>query len=561
MPLNMESRGIYLKFGSNQLTEVHRYKYLGFRWGTKQHDEYGGLDIAPQYEYEKQDLKRRLCWLKILASGKAGADVALLRTAYIALIRSKMSYCLLLKESYLWELEKIQSQAMKIIASALRGTPNAILSHLLDLCPIQSLLHKAAFRLYANLLDAQHPEFSDVHLWAFKTDSYNASPLGQLQFVHNVLSTRDDDIAGLPRTIQGSHCHESFRFGPTSYRLPKVPRPSKTEWSPPRWNPQEKRYYSDGSWFDQLDYGSCAAFSVYSNNLQGFSFYPCTSSTQAEKEGLLLATNLAIDDKLFDEDIVFVLDSASVLTGIRGWPFRKMSNCEFRIYANLQKLLKRGNKVRFRYVPSHLDENPQWQKFPHLLQHHDIIGNKIVDEECTRLMDHCHRYGPINVQPIDTNYIRLLGAEFSKKERVEYRTPLPGVFQQFFHEETKPVYRKLLRKAPRRQAITILRLLSNHYALPGYFFRLRQKTDAAVVPTEDELCPFCMQVPGTALHIMMLCQDPTVRNARIEVDSDQLTFSDCRDEGTQWKLYSSQLLNPKAWPSIHKFFCLLNLSP
>ena len=95
MPITPESQ-VLLTIGNQPLKMAREYKYLGFRFGIRRHEKAGGFSTGPQQIHEKAEMTKRLGWLKLLAGGRQGGDLNLLRTFYMAVVRSKMTYCLLM---------------------------------------------------------------------------------------------------------------------------------------------------------------------------------------------------------------------------------------------------------------------------------------------------------------------------------------------------------------------------------------------------------------------------------------------------------------------------------
>jgi hypothetical protein len=70
------------------------------------------------------------------------------------------------------------------------------------------------------------------------------------------------------------------------------------KWIPPPIIEDEHCFNSDGAYLDGSFIGAGAALNMKSGCLKSYSFYPCTSSSEAEKEGLFMATELALEANL-----------------------------------------------------------------------------------------------------------------------------------------------------------------------------------------------------------------------------------------------------------------------
>jgi hypothetical protein len=233
LPMNYNSRNIRLTFGSSVLKVVWECKYLGFRFAVKSHDDFGGLSVEPQKKYELTELRRRVNWMPLLSVGKGGANFSVMRQMYISLVRSKISFCFLLKD-YVDDLEKIQNRAMRLILSAMPGCPIGAMSNLLDLPDLRSLQKHHAFQVYCQLLDANIPELENSYLIASDEEKYHHSPLGWISYVHWFISSFENPDVPQMDYVQRLSRHNEFVFGATAFQIePPSTKPSRTLWIPP----------------------------------------------------------------------------------------------------------------------------------------------------------------------------------------------------------------------------------------------------------------------------------------------------------------------------------------
>jgi hypothetical protein len=82
---------------------------------------------------------------------------------------------------------------------------------------------------------------------------------------------------------------------------------------------------------------------------------------------------------------------------------------------------------------------------------------------------------------------------------------------------------KSLRKLPRREAVTIVRLLSNHHLLRGHFYK-RHKQEQ---PPKEEQCRFCLSHLETPEHILFDCEEIYAMEQRSESDLNNLKATIC----------------------------------
>jgi ribonuclease HI len=123
-------------------------------------------------------------------------------------------------------------------------------------------------------------------------------------------------------------------------RTGSEPHTHQKEWTPPEDDPDEICFYSDGAWDPTTGTGAAVAYGDHSfHSNKNISIPICSSSYSAELHGLELATEEAIEENICNSSISFILDCASILTGIKNWCFKHMNQQEIRILRN------KANKV------------------------------------------------------------------------------------------------------------------------------------------------------------------------------------------------------------------------
>ena len=184
---------------------------------------------------------------------------------------------------------------------------------------------------------------------------------------------------------------------------------SRDHWKPPALDNNEHRYFSDGSHDHKSNTGSSAAVGPISSKAKLISI--CSSSYQAETQGVELATELAQDEE--NSLIVFITDSASILTGLKSWPFKHITETQLRILHNIAVLMEKGNTVKFRWVPSHLlDDESMEENSP--LKCPDTEGNQAADILCGLAMTHKLK---LKTAPITTDTPTIKSEIIKQRER------------------------------------------------------------------------------------------------------------------------------------------------
>ena len=97
-----------------------------------------------------------------------------------------------------------------------------------------------------------------------------------------------------------------------------------------------------------------------------------------------------------------------------------MRQAEFRIYENLQRLLAKGNKVKFRHVVSHTIDNAA-EDDPRRCA--DTIGNQQADHHCSAIASNqFYPFDIIHPEPtITTDLIKQAARRIQKNNEFERR--------------------------------------------------------------------------------------------------------------------------------------------
>jgi hypothetical protein len=264
-------------------------------------------------------------------------------------------------------------------------------------------------------------------------------------------------------------------------------------------------------------------------------------------------TSLAVDDEIENSTIIFVSDNAGILSSIKQWPFRHMRKSEYRIYQNLQRLIARGNKVKFRHVISHAIDNSN-EYDPKRCA--DTIGNQQVDQHCSAIAAHtAYPYDIISPVPVITTDLIKQAARRIQRRRMTFKDE-SSFFGKHMSNDWNDSIAKLWRKLPRPQAVAIGRLMTNHHNLQGHFFRLANKKNPQLAAEDDHMCRFCKLHLETPAHLLLNCTNPQVRAARFDHSITDYFIPLHNDEQNVANL----LLAPEAWPTIYRFFSSLEIS-
>jgi hypothetical protein len=548
---------VSLEFQGQQLQSCEEYRYLGFRFGTRYHEREAGFSTHPQQEYDRCELTKRLGWLKLLSIGKDGMDIQIMREFYIACLRSKISFGILLKQdkAYTAMLENFQSVALRICCGAFKSVPDHVVQTLSSVPPIRELRLSRAFSTLIQIYQANSVEIlaeynfykENMHHQFYDDSPFGAVFYAEIEMSHKFPSAADqfefNATIGIESQELFAICHE----------LDVSTTLTRNEWNPPADDPDEFCFYSDGGWDPATGTGAAVAHGDHSfRSNKGIQIPICSSSYLAELYGLELATEEAIEENINNSNLAFVLDCASILSGIQNWCFKHMNQQEIRILKNLQQLRQKGNRVRLRYVPSHLLDEDQWNEF----RCRDTLGNRFADSKCSDLLKGrqsnlvaFHFKLTTAIPVITTAMIKQESKRIQKTQSPPTAANEENLFHRRFKRNWTTSTSRALRKLPRREAVTIVRLLSNHHLLRGHFYRLAIKTQARAA-TREEQCRFCRSQLETPEHILFECEEIQVMEERSECDLANLHYQLPNNEDNLVHL----LEDPENWSTICRFF-------
>eukprot|EP00475_Leptophrys_vorax_P040033 TRINITY_DN7359_c0_g1_i1.p1 TRINITY_DN7359_c0_g1~~TRINITY_DN7359_c0_g1_i1.p1 ORF type:complete len:241 (-),score=31.80 TRINITY_DN7359_c0_g1_i1:785-1507(-) len=146
------------------------------------------LQIQGQLDFEAAE--RRTEWLKILAHGREGMNIETMHVVYLAMVRSKLDFCLLLETEgrYAEMLNKQQNRALSIRAGALPSKPITALRRFLDVPLFEDLMKARGFTSFANAFDAQVDEFWRFYVEEYGDEWYHESPFGFFSFAEHIMA-------------------------------------------------------------------------------------------------------------------------------------------------------------------------------------------------------------------------------------------------------------------------------------------------------------------------------------------------------------------------------------
>jgi ribonuclease HI len=460
---------VELTLQDQPLPQRDTYKYLGMTLGTPtdEHDLDGmrdGFRLNENWPILKADLERRLSWIT-----KLRGSIAVRRTAYLALVRSKLSYGIeLMTRDYLTELQLFQNRALRTVAYSLPGVPAARIHDLLDLPPIYDLALSRAGGLYGALLDCPTDVGTAYDTWIDSDEGRGSthSPFGLIQdaALHPVQTLKPPPLADwdapIPPLDAIGRLYPSTQQVEFAYHLRTVLMENPTSWRKVDFDPDGKtltsRYllFTDGA-FDKTKMAGGGGYHLIDRltntaDSGGTCVYPIFASLDSEFEGL--TEGLEDLTKRPPDTTTVLADSTSTLHKLRR-PLKLNTLTDERVLTILDlcaHLVNVGFTLEIRWVPSHRPPTTS------LLYH----GNNMAD---------------------------IAAGQFATRPRMKL-LPIPSTFWRHFrHQPMDANLRKLgklIRQLPHDQGRTITRFATNHSRLNGWTLRMALKKRAQVLQTQ-----------------------------------------------------------------------------
>lgn len=488
---------ISLNIRNNTIEVVSAVKYLGM-W----------LDCRLKWNKHIAELEtkvsRFLNIFKILAGSGWGVHPKHLKRLYIAIIRSRLDYGSFLYNNsckkYLYKLDKIQNQALRVIGGFIKTTPIHAMESELGLPPLHL---RRAYLGGKYILKARSQENNVTiklikKLLQFKDNRYWRNKLKPL------LLTVYEDLADIH--VHSSQKLEMFSMSTWTSNIDlseivslKIPSISKAKRKYNSYslkltclkfiNQQYIRFYqlfTDGS-KDRAGIGS-AFFDPQcdvSMKLKIDNNVICIM----EAELIAISEALSYAASIQENNIVIFTDSKSALqhlvrctSGIRGTP------TAYKILDGISELISRSKVIKLQWIPSHcgIDCN---EKVDFLARQASTDGVEYL------------------IYPYYADCICFIKKQCYKlwNEYFDLRSREKGIWYKTVQPEPLNVPWMDNHALPRKDAVVIMRLRSGHIPSKKFAFLMGK------VPSPN--CDQC-GVPEDLLHVLMEC----VRNAAFRID-------------------------------------------
>jgi ribonuclease HI len=498
--VSLDDNEVHLKLKREHISylpQVPTHKYLGVYLSTPGLDE-RGFSLRVQIRAETKEFNRRLKWIQALRP----LPLSIKRTAYLALVRSKLAYAILLTiRDHRDKLEKMQKRGLEVMSGAYRSTPYDRLLQILNIPSMFDVARAESIRMRAKLLTLGGIIQDDYLTWIEKEDGEDSedTPFGMLQsetlmheegmfFAPHFLLSDEDE-----KTI---HILQSQTQATLKPELPLA----------------ETIAYCDGSYNPNIKQGASGFYiqdiprrSTHSGGIRYSNVY---SSFQAEL--------LALKDALFclntmnppPKSVLILTDSLSLLSNIPSWSLRpEVSTTLANILDNAYELIfVKKTQISLAWIPGHKG----------------ILGNELADKEAR---DALQKPGNIAQHlPIESNYFHIRA-----KQVTNVGISDPKLTTLNF---SPSVRKSLIRYHMTGISRTITRILTDHHGLNG-----RMTTQ---LEDEDDLCVYCRLTPISLNHLLR-CPHPLVQEHRHVVERkfpthDYLSLPEIISQPKVWTL-------------------------
>jgi ribonuclease HI len=532
---------VHLKFNAadtKSIPLVSRYKYLG-TWLHQRNGIDSGFSLDTQFKHEARDFSRRLAWLRCLWH----APIYIRRTAYLALIRAKLSYSLLLTiRNYSEELEKMQTKALRIVAQAPDSTPGERLRYVLNIPSCLALAKAQAIVMRANMYAFGGVLAKDYEDWIEKEEGIDSTetPFGLIQ--SESLVTHEDLHFHAYRLVETEHfaALSQIRFQEIDTDVAEA-------------DPQTICCYTDGSFKPDGNLGGTGVF--FSPHPAGveeelsihFRYFPAWNSYNCEllalRDALQTLHTFSFERRTKASKLCIFTDCLSLITSLAGLLHAPRSQLKAPLLVETLDLLTSLvtlYRITFSWIKGHAGTYGNEQA--------DLLAKDATESGMT---------------PTRSNFVDI---SFFRAQANLIQRPLPP---DGFPVLPRFITRAIVNQQHPRYGVLVLRLICKHYSLKGCHFhrtlaqpnkthrkRLRKTKSPQLLPTVYA-CRFCSEEPETATHIVDRCTNP-------EVEAHRLTL-----RGKIWharpaisiSLLHQTLSSPSTWPSLANFFSSLNLRP
>jgi ribonuclease HI len=467
------------------------------------------------------------------------------RTAYIALIRSKLAYSLLLTfRNFHEQLEKLQTKALQVVTLTPKGTPGKKLRALLKLPSMMELAQKLARSMRGNLLITQGTLADDYEYWVNDLEGYRSqeTPFGLIQSATLVDDTNlwFDSYQEISRKM----CRTMFSMRPIitpsigTLTLLKRPLHSLSDILQ-----TEMLCFCDGGFNRSTWIGSTGVVVLTKDDTNPFvggsKYYPVTSSFQSEVlalRDLLFALHVKFKHYSTGKKLRIFTDSRSLVQSLTNWtsPWtNQISPTRSDICRMFAFFSQYAEQITIEWIPGHKG----------------IVGNELADAEATRQLT---RPGDCVRLAIDQNFFKH--SQFFK--------PLESTEDNItFYTQSMMIKKRDIFNLQGPNGASIVRMLLAHHYLKGC--HLQRSSESKSGELREKLsCRWCKSSPETLTHVISECPAYEIYEAR-----EKLLFSLSRRGfpptaiNSDSSLKDEILATPVYWRCIISFFSSVGVFP
>jgi ribonuclease HI len=544
---------VRLKFSPSDISylpQVPTYKYLGVRLSQRNGVDLG-FSLNKHFKHEREEFKRRMLWVVRLN----GSELCVRRTAYVALVRSKLEYALPLTiRNFCVELEGMQDMALRTLSGALRSTPGIRLRNILHLPSILDIAKMQALRTWGKMHAYESLLTQDYYHWIQVEEGANnmETPFGLIQSVGLV---DQEELffppyiplsPGLIPTLSKVICSPEMPSPGLILRLKALLPPAHLEVG------RVVECYCDGGFLLPKNLGSTGFLMLNEKKIKQGSaaYWPVHSSYHSEKLALRdLLESMVEEDNNIDllTDIRIFTDLVSLIRSIKLWATpstHRKSPLTIEILQLMNRLICRS--IQIQWIPGHAD----------------IPGNEYVDSLASKALSQNNpKQLELGLDYVNFRVRRILADSWDAQRRTPEDPDFPDASAPADILHLNHYAYKLLCSSTPIVHKPIIRLLTNHYRLQGCHFRhMLQHQSSSILDPDRFICRYCSLDIETSYHVVDRCPHPLPSAARAVLQEALLSHHTDRVTGiispSKWpkSLLLQSLEAPDIWPQLISFF-------
>ena len=454
---NLQVNGVPMEYSSGA-------KYLGVFLDSK-------LTFKKHLDEKVNKCKKHFFAIKSIIGKKWGTNPQLMKWAYTAIIRPKLTYaCHLwaykLNKSTIEKLHKLNRMACLSIASVHKSTPTAGLEMIYNLMPLDLFIEQVAIKISRRVSNQITPSWSGIGL--------RLNQRGHLFLNQRIVS--ELGIDGLPMDKIPKKHSWTKNFKVLNFELHK---------NDAKENKNSYYCYTDGS---KINDTAGLGYQIRNKGNPKFNYSEFLGSNttvfQAEVTAITRAASF-LGHKQVGQKILFRSDSQAAIQAINSNVTHSplVEEC-----INAINSLGKNNTVTIQWIKAHVGHE----------------GNEAADQNAKNGTE-IRRSGPEPFLPVPQAYIdQKIEESFIKKWNKRWVGSKTCRQTKLWFKTSSKKFLGILKKASRQEISKLVQIITGHCNL--------RKHKKFYNPETNPLCRWCKQEPETPWHIVIEC--PCFKNIR-----------------------------------------------